>query len=89
MRLPVVDTGNGECGIGELTDRVGHTAGDDEVIPLAVQGHPVHGLDVVGRPSPVPLGGQVAEHQPVLTPGGDGGDGLCDLAADEIFRAAR
>ncbi len=76
-------------GVDEVSDRVLHAGGDDEVFRFVLLQHqPLH-FDVVLGVAPVALGVHVAEVETVLQTEFDARQGAGDFAGDEGFAADR
>ena len=78
-----------ERDLAKLADRVGFTGRDQVVIRVILLEHQPHGMDIVGRVSPVAPRFQVAQAQFVLHPQLDTRHRVGDLARDEFQAAAR
>ncbi len=77
-----------EGAFDEILHRVTLAGGDHVVVRLVLLQHQPHGPDVVTGVAPVTARIEVAEHELVLEPEGDGCCGGGDLPGEEVERAA-
>src|SRR4029079_329539 len=86
--LPI-EPSSRERDLAELANGVRLAGCDDVIVSLLLLEHPPHRLDVIAGESPVALGVEVPHWQPLLHPELDPGDGVGDLARDELEAAPR
>ena len=75
--------------VDERRQRLGLTGADHVVRRFVLLNHAPHGLDVLGRPSPVALHREIAEPQALAAPGGDATGRRDDLLGDEPLGSKR
>src|SRR3974377_9072 len=78
-----------ECGLTEISDRMGDAGGEDEVVRLWRRYDPPHPVDDVGRIAPVALRRARPERDLFLQPPGDAGGRPHNLSSHVVLAAAR